>query len=137
MHEYISGQGNPREIFHYVEYNIAGTMEDEIRVEDILDDELKKIDSVDFYDSNATQKRTRYERNAIFLFLGAFISLIFVMYMIFIMYYKQIQEAVDDAENVRIMQKIGMSVSEIKRCIMAENGILFFIPIVMAFLHVL
>ena len=137
MHEYLSGQGNDREIFHIVDYNVSGDIEDETRLETILTEKLKEIKSVDFYDSNATQKRTRYERNAVFLFLGTFISLIFVMYMIFIMYYKQIQEAVDDADNVRIMEKIGMTAGEIKRCIMAENGILFFIPIGMAFLHVI
>ena len=53
------------------------------------------------------------------------------------MYYKQIQEAVDDTENVRIMQKIGMSEGEIKKSIFSENGIMFFIPIVMAFVHVI
>ena len=137
MHEYFVGLGNTREIFHYVNYNVSGDIYDETRVETILSEKLKDIDSVDFFDSNATQKRTRYERNAIFLFIGTFISLIFVMYMIFIMYYKQIQEAVDDTENVKIMQKIGMSAGEIKKCIMAENGILFFIPIGMAFLHVI
>lgn len=137
MHEYLSGQGIDREIFHIVDYNVSGDMDDETRLETILTEKLKEIESVDFYDSNATQKRTRYERNAVFLFLGTFISLIFVMYMIFIMYYKQIQEAVDDADNVRIMEKIGMTAGEIKRCIMAENGILFFIPIGMAFLHVI
>ena len=52
------------------------------------------------------------------------------------MYYKQIQEAVDDLDNVKIMQKIGMSDGEIKKSIFAESGILFFIPIVMAFIHV-
>ncbi|WP_026504879.1 FtsX-like permease family protein [Butyrivibrio sp. NC3005] len=137
IHEYLAGKGNTREIFHYVDYNVSGDIEDETRVETILTEKLKQIESVDYYDSNATQKRTRYEQNAIFLFIGTFISLIFVMYMIFIMYYKQIQEAVDDADNVRIMEKIGMTAGEIKRCIMAENGILFFIPIGMAFFHVI
>lgn len=137
MHDYFTSMGNTAQIFHWIEYNVSGDMEDEERVESILTDKLRQIDSVDYYDSNTTQKRTRYERNAVFLFLGAFLSLIFVMYMIFIMYYKQIQEAVDDIDNINIMQKIGMNSGEIKRCIMTENGILFFIPIVMAFIHVI
>ena len=52
------------------------------------------------------------------------------------MYYKQIEEATDDAPNVLIMQKIGMYDAEIKRCIFTENGLLFFVPVVMAFCHV-
>ncbi len=136
IQRYMSSIGYNKEISHYVHYNVSGNMEDEMNIMRILKEELKKIESVDYFDSNATQKQTRYERNAIFLFLGSFISLIFVMYMIFIMYYKQIQEAVDDIGNVKIMQKIGMSAAEIKKSIMAENGILFFIPIGMAFIHV-
>ncbi len=136
MQAYLMSLGNNREIFHYVDYDVSGDMDDEIKVEEILRQKTKEIKSIYFFNSNATQKRTRYERNAIFLFLGSFISLIFVMYMIFIMYYKQIQEAVDDVGNVKIMQKIGMSAAEIKKSIMAENGILFFIPIGMAFIHV-
>lgn len=137
MHEYFTSMGNTRKIFHWIDYKVSGDMEDEERVESLLSEKLRQIGSVDFYDSNATQKRTRYERNAVFLFIGSFLSLLFVIYMIFIMYYKQIQEAVDDTDNIKIMQKIGMNLCEIKRCIMAENGILFFIPIGMAFIHVI
>ena len=56
--------------------------------------------------------------------------------MVFIMYYKQIEEATDDAPNVLIMQKIGMYDGEIKKSIFAENGLLFFVPVIMAFCHV-
>lgn len=136
IREHMEKQDVHRLISHYVDYSTSGSTEDKMEVDRLLDEELRKIGSVNFFDSNITQKRTRYERNAIFLFLGTFISLIFVIYMIFIMYYKQIQEAVDDIDNVKIMQKIGMSEGEIKKSIFAESGILFFIPIVMAFIHV-
>lgn len=136
LHEKLKAIGFTRELSFWCEYYISGTKDDKIKVDAILGDTLSKIPTVDYFDSNATQLRTRYARNAIFLFLGCFISLIFIMYMVFIMYYKQIEEATDDAPNVVIMQKIGMYDAEIKRSIFAENGLMFFVPVVMAFCHV-
>ena len=136
LHEKLKAIGLTREISFWCEYYISGNKDDKIKVDAILGDTLSKIPSVDYFDSNATQLRTRYARNAIFLFLGCFISFIFIMYMVFIMYYKQIEEATDDAPNVLIMQKIGMYDAEIKRSIFTENGLLFFVPVVMAFCHV-
>ncbi|MCR5824138.1 MAG: FtsX-like permease family protein [Lachnospiraceae bacterium] len=136
IRESLVAQGNTREFRFSVTYNVAGTKDEELRFDEKLIEKVMRIDSVDYMDSNATQRQTRYARNSIFLFLGTFISLIFIMYMIFIMYYKQIEEALDDVENVKIMKKIGMYGTEIKKCIFAENGILFFLPVIMAFCHV-
>jgi len=136
LHEKLKAIGFTRELSFWCEYYLSGTKDDKIKVDAILGDTLTKIPSVDYFDSNATQLRTRYARNAIFLFLGSFISFIFIMYMVFIMYYKQIEEATDDAPNVLIMQKIGMYDAELKRSIFTENGLLFFVPVVMAFCHV-
>ncbi|MCR4757058.1 MAG: hypothetical protein K5792_04585 [Butyrivibrio sp.] len=134
--EYMVSLGNDREIHHWINYTTSGNLDEKTRFDEILGEKLINTPTVEYFDSNATQRRTRYARNAIFLFIGIFISIIFVMYMIFIMYYKQIQEAVDDVEDVRIMKKVGMVEKEIKQGIQIENRILFFIPIVMAFCHV-
>lgn len=136
VREDLLSQGNTREFRFSVTYNVAGSKDEELRFDERLNDKLMHIESIDYVDSNATQRQTRYARNSVFLFLGTFISLIFIMYMIFIMYYKQIEEALDDVGNVKIMKKIGMYSAEIKKCIFAENGILFFLPVVMAFCHV-
>ncbi|MCR4568462.1 MAG: hypothetical protein K5769_10440 [Pseudobutyrivibrio sp.] len=136
IEQYINNIGINRKISHTISYNISGNRSDEEKIEKILEKKINNIGSISYFATNTIERKARYERNAIFLFLGAFISLIFVMYMIFIMYYKQIQEAVDDVGNVKIMQKIGMSAAEVKKSIMAENGILFFIPIGIAFIHV-
>ncbi|MCR5251745.1 MAG: ABC transporter permease [Lachnospiraceae bacterium] len=136
LHEKLKEKGLTRELSFWCEYYVSGTKDDKVKLDAVLYDKLSRIPTVDYFDSNATQLRTRYARNAIFLFLGCFISLIFVMYMVFIMYYKQIEEATDDAPNVLIMRKIGMYDTEIKRSIFAENGLLFFLPVGMAFCHV-
>ncbi len=134
--ESLVAGGNTKAFANTVIYDISGDKDEKGRFNTCLLKKLENIPSVYFADSNATQRETRYARNAIFLFLGAFISIIFIMYMLFIMYYKQIEEALDDVKNVSIMKKIGMYRSEIKRCIFTENGILFFLPVVMAFCHV-
>ncbi len=136
IRENLVAQGNTREFRNTVMYNVSGNKDEESRFDACLSDKLKNLGTVDYMDSNATQRQTRYARNAIFLFLGAFISIILIMYMIFIMYYKQIEEALDDIKNVSIMKKIGMYKTEIKKCIFAENSLLFFLPVVMAFCHV-
>lgn len=136
LHEHMVALGYDREIFHYIDYDVNGDKEEQNRLDAVLNRELMKIGSVDYADSKATQREKRYARNAIFLFMGAFISIIFVMYMIFIVYHKQIQEAIDDADNVDMIQKIGMSEKEVKRSILVENGILFFLPILLALFHV-
>ncbi|MBO4809613.1 MAG: hypothetical protein J5537_11285 [Lachnospiraceae bacterium] len=136
IRESLVAQGNTREFRNTILYNVSGNKDEESRFDVCLCDKLEALGTVDYMDSNATQRQTRYARNAIFLFLGAFISIILIMYMIFIMYYKQIEEALDDIESVLIMKKIGMYKAEIKKCIFAENGLLFFLPVVMAFCHV-
>ncbi|MCR5721844.1 MAG: FtsX-like permease family protein [Lachnospiraceae bacterium] len=136
IRESLVEQGNTREFSNTVTYNVSGNKDEESRFDAALSDKLRNFATVDYMDSNATQRQTRYARNAIFLFLGAFLSIIFIMYMIFIMYYKQIEEALDDIGNVSIMKKIGMYKTEIKKCIFAENSLLFFLPVVLAFCHV-
>ncbi len=136
IHEKLKETGFTKDLSYWCEYYVNGSKDEKINLDEILYEKLSKISTVDYFDSNATQLRTRYARNAIFLFLGSFISLIFIMYMVFIMYYKQIEEATDDAPNVLIMQKIGMYDAEIKKSIFVENGLLFFVPVVMAFCHV-
>lgn len=69
-------------------------------------------------------------------FLGIFLGLIFIMATVLIMYYKQISEGYDDKERFEIMQKVGMSHSEIRSSIRSQVLIVFFLPIVTAGIHI-
>jgi putative ABC transport system permease protein len=51
------------------------------------------------------------------------------------MYYKQISEGLEDKVNFDIMQKVGMSESEVRLTIRRQIKMIFFIPIVVAILH--
>jgi putative ABC transport system permease protein len=71
-----------------------------------------------------------------FLFLGSFLGLVFIMATVLIMYYKQISEGYEDKERFAIMQKVGMSRSEVKKAIRSQVLMVFFAPLVMATVHV-
>ncbi|MGN0658511.1 MAG: ABC transporter permease [Emergencia sp.] len=72
-----------------------------------------------------------------FLFLGLFLGLVFTFAAALIIYYKQISEGYYDKDKFEIMQKVGMSKTEVKQTIRRQVLMVFFVPLVMAGIHVL
>lgn len=70
-----------------------------------------------------------------FLFLGLFLGSLFLMATVLIIYYKQISEGYEDHDRFRIMQQVGMSQKEVKRAINKQILMVFFLPLLMAALH--
>lgn len=70
------------------------------------------------------------------LFIGVFLGILFVMATVLIMYYKQITEGYEDKERYAIMKKVGMSTREIRQSIRSQILIVFFLPLLMAILHI-
>ena len=71
-----------------------------------------------------------------FLFLGLFLGILFLMITVLIIFYKQISEGYDDKERFSIMEKVGMSNDEVKATIRSQVRTVFFLPILMAVIHV-
>lgn len=71
-----------------------------------------------------------------FLFLGLFLGILFLMITVLIIFYKQISEGYDDTERFSIMEKVGMSNDEVKATIRSQVRTVFFLPILMAAIHV-
>lgn len=71
-----------------------------------------------------------------FLFLGLFLGILFLMITVLIIFYKQISEGYDDKERFSIMEKVGMSNDEVKATIRSQVRTVFFLPILMAGIHV-
>ena len=69
------------------------------------------------------------------LFIGILFSIVFVMCLLLIMYYKQIAEGYEDQNAFSIMQKVGMSDKEIKGTIHRQILLVFFVPVVGAVVH--
>ena len=69
-------------------------------------------------------------------FVGIFLGILFVMATVLIIYYKQISEGYDDKKRFEIMQKVGMSRSEVKAAIHSQVLTVFFLPLIVAGFHV-
>ncbi len=71
-----------------------------------------------------------------FLFLGLFLGFIFLLATVLMIYYKQISEGYEDKDRFEIMQKVGLSRGEVKRSIHSQILMVFFLPIVVASIHI-
>ncbi|MDE7439513.1 MAG: ABC transporter permease [Clostridia bacterium] len=69
-------------------------------------------------------------------FLGIYLGTLFLMATILIIYYKQISEGYEDKKRFEIMQKVGMSYAEVKKSINSQILTVFFLPLIMAGIHV-
>ena len=58
------------------------------------------------------------------------------MATVLIIYYKQISEGYEDKDRFEIMQKVGLSHGEVKRSIHSQILMVFFLPIVVASIHI-
>lgn len=72
-----------------------------------------------------------------FLFLGIFLGFVFLMATTLIIYYKQVSEGYEDKARFEIMQKVGMSKKEVRASIRSQILKVFFLPLVMACIHLL
>ena len=71
-----------------------------------------------------------------FLFLGIFLGAVFLMAMVLIMYYKQVSEGYEDQRRFVIMRQVGLSEQETRRAIHSQILTVFFLPIVVAAVHI-
>lgn len=69
-------------------------------------------------------------------FLGIFLGLMFTCAAALIMYYKQISEGYDDRSRFDIMQKVGLSLAEVKASVRSQVLTVFFLPLLAAGVHV-
>lgn len=70
------------------------------------------------------------------LFVGVFFVALFLVTTVLIIYYKQITEGFDDSERFRIMQQVGLSHKEVKQTILQQILMVFFLPLLVAFVHI-
>ena len=68
-------------------------------------------------------------------FIGIFLSIIFMVGTVLVIYYKQISEGYEDRERFVILQKVGLDQKQIKQTINKQVLTVFFLPLIFAFLH--
>ena len=69
------------------------------------------------------------------LFIGIYVSLAFILFIILIMYYKQISEGFEDQKRFAIMQNVGLESRQIRKIINDQVLLLFFAPLSVAAVH--
>ena len=68
-------------------------------------------------------------------FIGIMLSIVFVFAAVLIIYYKQISEGYEDQSRFEIMQKVGMTKRDIRRCINSQMLTVFYLPLLAAGMH--
>lgn len=67
--------------------------------------------------------------------LGIILSIVFIFAAVLIIYYKQISEGYEDQSRFEIMQKVGMTKTEIRKSINSQLLTVFFLPLIFAGMH--
>lgn len=70
------------------------------------------------------------------LFIGIFLSTIFLLGTVLVIYYKQISEGYEDREGFIVLQKVGLDEKQTKATIRKQILTVFFLPLIFAFLHI-
>ena len=120
------------EIFNYVGFNISDKSKEAKVIENFKQLEKEGNINIEGKAENETNFKGFY---ASFLFIGVFISMIFVVSQVVIMYYKQISEGYEDKGKFGIMRKVGLTDRQIKQSIRSQVLMIFFAPLAVATLH--
>lgn len=70
------------------------------------------------------------------LFIGIFLSTIFLLGTVLVIYYKQISEGYEDREGFIVLQKVGLDEKQTNATIRKQIITVFFLPLIFAFLHI-
>ncbi len=115
--------------------NINFTANDEKRHNAILSDLAEKTGDFVLLTSRADGKYNFLDLYGGLFFLGLFLGTLFIMAAVLIIYYKQISEGYDDKKRFEIMQNVGLSKGEVRASIHSQVLTVFFLPLVMAGVH--
>jgi putative ABC transport system permease protein len=131
---------SPSHLEYVVSFSLDGTDDERLAFAETLGEKLKlPVEGKDYYinpiSSKQSGKESCYSLYGGILFLGIFLGITFLMATVLIIYYKQLSEGYDDRERFNIMQKVGLSQSEVKKTIRTQVLMVFFLPLVTAIVH--
>ena len=123
--------------------DVTASQEEQLKLTDDFDAYVNNfshnLKSEDAMVYNGTTKTDAIaEMNALFggiLFIGIFLSIIFMVGTVLVIYYKQISEGYEDRDRFVILQKVGLDQKQIKQTINKQVLTVFFLPLLFAFLH--
>ena len=68
-------------------------------------------------------------------FVGIILGLGFLVSTVLAIYYKQLSEGMEDKARFKTMRQLGMTDKEAKKSISKQMGLVFFLPLIFAFVH--
>lgn len=144
MYEGLDAYEAGKDLTVHLGVDIRGSSEEKIRYGQAVYQALKDYCHSYGFSENTiviggvrqSEYETYYVDNGSILFIGIFLGALFLMGTAMIIYYKQISEGYEDQGRFQIMQKVGMSRREVKGAIRRQILLVFFIPLVMAMVHI-
>ena len=123
---------------YYETFDMKGSSELKKNVEQQIRTALSEQVPETFCSCSGRQinKDSFYELYGSLFFMGMYLGFMFLMVTVLIIYYKQISEGYDDKGRYKIMQQVGMDKQEVKKSIRSQVLMIFFLPLVMAIIHV-
>ena len=125
----------------YGGFNVNVDEEQQLKLADsydkLIDDFSSRLTDMQFVYGGNRAYNVR-EMNSLFggiFFIGIFLSLIFMVGTVIVIYYKQISEGYEDRDRFVILQQVGLDEDEVKRTINRQVRTVFFLPLIFAFIH--
>lgn len=127
---------------YYGGMNVTASEDEQLKLANdyskFLDDFNRELSKEGSYVYGSNLADSSAQMSALFggvFFIGIFLSIIFMVGTVLVIYYKQISEGYEDRERFIILQKVGLDQKQIKQTINKQVLTVFFLPLLFAFLH--
>ena len=127
---------NQQMLRYYTAFDLNGKNAENAKILGKLQKGLNKVPYTEM-ESRETSRESFYGLYGGLFFIGIYLGILFLIATVLIIYYKQISEGFEDRKRFQIMQNVGMSKREVRRSIRSQILSVFFLPLFMAFLHVI
>lgn len=131
----VGNYENPGDYAFSYAFDLQEDSATQIALTQALNKGIKSLGISGYADGREISRDSFYAIYGGLFFLGLFLGLLFIMATVLIIYYKQIAEGYNDKERFAIMQKVGMSHTEVKKAIRSQVLKVFFLPLVTAAIH--
>lgn len=108
----------------------------QLALRDTLDQDQAQDDSYAMASDRHSAEKSYQELTGTLLFIGVFLSVIFLLGAVLVIYYKQVSEGYEDRDGFIILQKVGLDEKQTRSTIRKQILTVFFLPLIFAFLHV-
>lgn len=126
-------------VVSHCKINTDGNAEEQVRLHNKIWDKSSRYvqdNDISYYaECREDARDSAYGLYGGLFFLGIFLSVLFTIAAVLIIYYKQISEGYDDKKRFEIMQKVGMTEHEVKKSINSQVLTVFFLPLITAGIH--